>query len=116
MSAAVRRRFAALAAADGLGTAAYCIRAARRPEDAAALADAAGALVGWTAALTGLRSDRATAAARWVVAGTAATLVVTGAGALASLRAARPAGPSVALLAAAAGLGAAYLRVLRAAR
>jgi hypothetical protein len=114
MSPAQRRRFTVVLAVDGLGTAAYCVRAARCPRDAAALADAAGALLGWTAAVVALRSDRADAAARWTVAGTAATLVGAAAGVIASRRAARTPVPSVLLLGAGAALGGAYLRVLRA--
>ncbi len=112
MSPAQRRRFSAVLAIDGLGTAAYCVRGARRPGDPAALADAAGALLGWSAAVVARRSDRG-AAARWTVAGTAATLVGAAAGVLVSWRMSRPAGPSVLLLGAGAALGGAYLRVLR---
>ena len=114
MSPAQRRRFTTVLTVDGLGTAAYCVRAARRPRDAAALADAAGALLGWTAAVVALRSDRVGTAARWSVAGTAATLVGAAAGAVASRRATHRPVPSVLLLGAGAALGGAYLRVLRA--
>jgi hypothetical protein len=114
MTPAQRRRFAIVLAVDGLGTAAYCVRAAARPRDAAALADAAGALLGWTAAVVALRSDRVSAAARWTAAGTAATIVGATIGAAASRRPRRPPVPSVLLLGAGAALGGAYLRVLRA--
>jgi len=109
MSPAQRRRFTTVLAVDGLGTAAYCVRAARRPRDAAPLADAAGALLGWTAAVVALRSDRMESAARWTAAGTAATLAGAAVGAVASQRSVS----SVLLLGAGAALGGAYLRVLR---
>ena len=114
MSPARRRRFTAVLVVDGVGTAAYCVRAARRPGDPAAVADAAGALLGWSAALVARRSRRDGTAARWTVAGTAATLVGAAAGLVACRRAARPAAPSVLLLAAGAAVGGAYLRALRA--
>ena len=114
MSSAQRRRFRTVLAVDGLGTAAYCVRAARRPRDAASLADAVGALLGWTAAVAALRSDRVGSAARWTAAGTAATLVGAAGGLVASRRSAYRPVPSVLLLGAGAALGGAYLRVLRA--
>jgi hypothetical protein len=114
MSPTQRRRFTVVLAVDGLGTAAYCVRAARRPRDPAALADAAGALLGWTAAVLALRSGRAGTAAGWTVAGTTATLVGAAVGAVASRHSRRGPLPSVLLLGAGAALGGAYLRVLRA--
>ena len=114
MSPGQRRRFTAVLAVDGLGTAAYCMRAAQHPHDPAAVADAAGALLGWTAAALALRSDRVGTAARWTAAGTAGTVVGAVIGVLASRREHRSARPSVLLLGAGAAVGGAYLRVLRA--
>lgn len=116
MSPAQRRRFGLLLAADGAGTVAYCIRAALRPDDPAVLADAAGALLGWTAAALALRSDRPRAAVRSVVAGTTATFAGGAVGVVVARRAGRRTVSSLVLLAAGAALGGAYLRVLGAER
>jgi hypothetical protein len=112
MSPAVRRRFAALVVVDGLGTTAVFLRAGRR-RDVAAIADAAGAVAGWVLAAAGVDSGRPGRAAGLVIAGTAATLIGTGLGLVASRRAARSSVANVLLLVAGTVLGAAYLLVLR---
>ena len=115
-----RRRFELLLAADGAGTAAYCVRALSRPHGRVPIVDAAGAALGWAAAGVALRRirpasvDRAPSAARWIAAGTLATVGAAVTGASASLRAGRPAWPSLLLIATGAALGGAYLRVLAA--
>jgi hypothetical protein len=128
--AGVRRRFGGVLAVDGAGVTAFLVRAGRGRRGPTATLDAVAALGGWLAAAIALRglpdgpvSDaERVRAARWVVAGTAWTVLGAGASVLASgllasvrsqRRGARPA--SVALTAAGTALGLAYLRVLGAA-